>query len=521
MKAVGVLLLQALPLAAVLFVLFPRPGGPLWGMPSDAARARTGLSETMTPGEFSELGESPEIAFRVRFETAMPAPAQLYWRGPVFGDFDGKTWRALGPGSAAQVVPPPRPQVRHAPDATVTYEITQEPSARNWMFPLEMPVSVEPPQGLAASLLPDLQLVASRPLGARTRYRVESSLAWQAGLNETRTSLQNWLGLPPGFNPRTLEMAAQWRAETLAAASRDGRVPARGEPALDRLLVDRALAMFREQDFRYTLQPPLLGRDSVDDFLFGTRAGFCEHFAGAFVVLMRALDIPARVVTGYQGGERNPVDGWWLVRQADAHAWAEVWLAGSGWTRVDPTAAVAPERIERGVRLEAQFAGLPGLDAAAPLLDALRFRLDALGNAWNQWLLSYDRGKQRRLLERIGLEADDWRAIAGLLALSLTAIVGAIAVLTLHPRRARDPVERAWDDFCQRLAVTGLSRQPHETASAYLGRVERLVEPERIGEARRIVALYNRLRYGIAEGAETAPREHVRHLQQCVRRFRP
>ncbi len=525
LKWVGILLLQALPVAAVLFVLFPRPAGTLWGMQSDASRASTGLSETMTPGAISDLGESTAIAFRVRFEGETPPTAQLYWRGPVFGDFDGATWRAL----RNPVVPPPPPQVRYSREARIAYEITQEPSSRPWMFPLEMPIEVDPPPGLRVTLNPDLQLLASAPLDSRARYRVESSTAWQAGLNESRNSLQNWLELPAGFNPRTLALAAQWRAEFLAVDSTGGRTPERREgsvPTIDRgqgdlRLVERALAMFRQQAFRYTLQPPLLGRHSVDDFLFETRAGFCEHFAGAFVVLMRALDIPARVVTGYQGGERNPVDGWWLVRQADAHAWAEVWLEGQGWTRVDPTAAVAPDRIERGLRLEPGFAGMPGLDMARPLLSTLRFRLDALTNAWNQWLLSYDRGRQVRLLERLGLKADDWRSIAGLLALSLTAIVGAIAVLTLHPRRARDPVERAWDDFCQKLAVTGLARQPHETATAYLARVERLVEPDRVADARRIAALYNRLRYGGGGRADPAPREDVRHLLQCVRQFRP
>ena len=194
--------------------------------------------------------------------------------------------------------------------------------------------------------------------------------------------MRDWLALPTGFNPRTVDMASRWRAEAGTG------------PGADERLVDRALAMFGAQPFRYTLQPPLLGRDSVDDFLFGTRAGFCEHYASAFAVLMRALGIPARIVTGYQGGERNPVDGYWLVRQADAHAWAEVWLAGRGWVRVDPTAAVAPQRIESGLRLPLR--GRRGrrrpsaIDGAAPVAEPRRDR-----NAWNQWVLSYDRNRQQ------------------------------------------------------------------------------------------------------------------------------
>jgi transglutaminase-like putative cysteine protease len=508
---VGLLLLQALPVAAVLFLLFPRPANTLWGMQTDSRQAQTGLSDSMTPGVIAELGQSTAIAFRVRFDGEPPPTAQLYWRGPVFGAFDGTTWRELAPAAAGRtgaVTATPRIHVRR--DAMVGYEIIQEPSPRPWLLALEMPVEVLPPPGLRAWLQADLQLLASAPVDARARYRVSSSLQWQAGLDENAESLRPWLALPAGSNPRTLALATGWRP------GRDGNPAAGAPPSRDEAtaLVERALQMFREQPFRYTLQPPVLGRHSVDDFLFGTRAGFCEHYAGAFVVLMRALGIPARVVTGYQGGERNPVDGWWLVRQADAHAWAEVWLAGRGWIRIDPTAAVDPDRIERGLRLEA---GQPAFDIARPLLNTLRFRFDALSNAWNQWLLSYDRGRQVRLLERLGLQADDWRAIAGLLALSLTVVVGAIAVLTLHPRRARDPVERAWDDFCQKLAVTGLARHPSETASAYLSRVERLLEPDSVQDAHRIAALYNRLRYG---AAATVPREDVRHLLQCVKQFR-
>ncbi len=516
LRVVGTLMLQALPVAAVVFILFPRPGGPLWGLSDDASRARIGLSESMTPGAISELGESREIAFRVEFDGPVPAPAKLYWRGPTFGDFDGATWRAVAQ-ALASAPPPASPPAAPADlqfdtGRSFAYTVTQEPSGHPWLFVLEMPIQVSMPAGVSAALQPDLQLVSHSRLDERIRFRAESSDAWQAGLNENRASLRKWLALPAGFNPRTLALAALWRNEEAAAADRDLR------------RVDRALAMFREQPFRYTLHSPRRGRDSVDDFLFEQRAGFCEHFAGAFVVLMRALGIPARVVTGYQGGERNPVDGWWLVRQADAHAWAEVWIAERGWLRVDPTGAVAPERIERGVRLEPGFAGTAGFDLAAPLFARLRFNLDAVSNAWNQWLLSYDHGHQQRLFVWLGLPIDDWRAIAAALALALTVALGAIAVLTLHPRSARDPVQRAWDEFCRRLSKAGLARSAHETALAYLHRVAPLLEPGRTREARHIVSIYNGLRYGGGSGADADPasrRHDVRHLRRCVRQFRP
>jgi transglutaminase-like putative cysteine protease len=522
-------MLQALPVAAVLFILFPRPGGPLWGLPGDASRTRIGLSESMTPGVISELGESREIAFQVEFDGPVPAPATLYWRGPVFGDFDGKTWRAL-PQTRG---PLPPMQLRVDDGQVFAYNVSQEPSGRRWLFVLEMPVRVTMPAPFSARLLPDLQLITDSSLDRRIRFRAESSHAWRAGLNESPASLQNWLDLPAGFNPRTLALAARWLEDEKTSV-----------PAEERglRLVERALTMFRKQPFRYTLRPPQSARDSVDDFLFEQRAGFCEHFAAAFVVLMRALGIPARVVTGYQGGERNPIDGRWLVRQADAHAWAEVWLPGRGWQRVDPTAAVAPERIEHGVRLEPDFSGADGFDAATPLLARLRLRLDGIANRWSQWLLSYDSARQQRVLERIGLPIGDWRALAAALALSLTLAIGAIAVLTLRPRSARDPVQRSWDEFCKRLARAELERFPHETALAYLRRVEPSLDPDRIAEARRIVSLYNTLRYGggvkphgvapphggteehVDAESHAGAAQHgydVRHLRRCVKQFRP
>ncbi|MCC7059993.1 MAG: DUF3488 domain-containing transglutaminase family protein [Burkholderiaceae bacterium] len=499
LRSVGVMMLQALPIAAAIFVLFPRLGGPLWGLPSDALRARTGLSDAMTPGNIAQLSESDEIAFRVRFEGAIPPTADLYWRGPVFGSFDGLTWRAMHAGTG----PPPAPRIDpvEAAGTPVRYTVTQEPGMHNWVFALEMPIDIEATDGATLRLRSDLQLVASTPLGTRTRHQLVSNTRFRVGLNETAQSLRNWLELPAGFNPRTLALARRWRDEALGERQR----------------VERVLAMFRSQPFRYTHQPPLLGRDSVDDFLFETRAGFCEHYAGAFVVLMRALDVPARVVTGYQGGERNPVDGYWLVRQADAHAWAEVWLAGAGWVRVDPTGAVAPQRIERGLRLAADRFADDAAGTVQPLLRRLRFNLDAIGNAWNQWVLSYDRSRQQNLLARIGIAAGDWQRLAALLATVLAALLGAVALLTLHPSRPRDPVERAWLAFCDRLAAAGLARMRHETASAYLARIARALEPAQRAEARRIVAAYEALRYASAE----PDREAVRHLRNSVRAFRP
>lgn len=499
LRSVGLLVAQALPIAAAVFLLFPRFGGPLWGMSGDTQRARTGLSDTMTPGNIAQLSESDEIAFRVLFDGAAPPTALLYWRGPVFGSFDGQVWRAhdarTAPAHAAAIE-------FDAQGENFRYTVTQEPTGRNWLFALEMPLRAES-DSVRPILRPDLQLVSPTPIGERLRITMVSATGFRAGVHESAASLRAWLALPAGFNPRTLGMAARWRAEESDA------------PGADERLVARALQLFRQQPFRYTLEPPLLGRDSVDDFLFGSRAGFCEHYASAFAVLMRALGVPARIVTGYQGGERNPVDGYWLVRQADAHAWAEVWLAQRGWVRVDPTAAVAPQRIERGLRLGENASDREV--AARSLTRRLWFNLDAIGNAWNQWVLSYDRSRQQSLLARLGISADDWRQLAALLAGVLAALIGAVALLTLRPRLPRDPVVQAYESFCLRLAAVGLGRARHETASRHLARIARALDDTRLAQARRIVAAYERLRY-----AGTAPdRAAVRHLRKSVQAFKP
>jgi len=498
LRTAGAMLLQALPIAALLFLLFPRLEGPLWGAPDGTYSGGTGLSESMSPGRISELIQSDEIAFRVQFEQPAPPSARLYWRGPVFGHFDGREWTALKRAQA----PLPLPSVQGDAASTVRYSVTLEANDKPWLFALEAPARIDRLPAGDAVLMPDMLLLARERIVKRIRYRLESTLDYRFGLNETPASLRNWLALPPGFNPRTLERAASWRAQE----SDPGR------------LVARALTMFREQPFRYTLTPPLLGRDSVDEFLFASQAGFCEHYASAFVVLMRALEVPARVVTGYQGGELNPVDDFWVVRQSDAHAWAEVWLQGRGWVRVDPTAAVAPERIERGSRalqlLERR--GPLGLDL--PLLGGLRFNLDALTNAWNQWVLSYDHTKQLRLLWSIGLGSGDWQELIGLLAAGLALALGGVALLTLHPRPPRDPVERCYADFCERMAGAGVVRMPHETSSQMLARAERMLDAASIPAARRIVALYNALRYG---GVRPGSGEGVRHLRSMVQSFKP
>jgi len=348
--------------------------------------------------------------------------------------------------------------------------------------------------------------VAGSTLTQRIRYDGEAQLDAQTGRNESQPSLQNWLKLPPGYNPRTLQMAARWRAEGDASA------------ASAAALADRAMDWLRREGFTYTLTPPLMGTHSVDEFLFEAKAGFCEHFSSAFVVLMRALGVPARVVTGYQGAEHNQQDNYWIVRQSNAHAWAEVWSDAGGWMRVDPTSAVAPDRIERGsYRAAGQASGARSGFASQDWLLGWRLNLDALTHQWNQWVLSYDKSKQQSLLGRFGIDITDWREAAGTIAGVIGLLLGAVALGTLRPRAPKDPVERQFDDFCRRLAAIGVERLPHETANNYLYRIERLLEPEQNALAHDIVATYNRLRYDLG----SCQRDILDHLRQMVRSFKP
>jgi transglutaminase-like putative cysteine protease len=442
--------LLAAPLTLVLFLFFPRIQGPLWGMPADAGGTHTGLSDSMEPGNISELKLSADIVFRVRFIDAAPARSEMYWRGPVLGRFDGRSWTPLR-SRASQGARKLDGLARR-----VRYQVTLEPSGRRSLFALDLPLM--PPQlpGNPVQLRPDAQLLARAPLNERLRYEASSWLDYRLQPDAGPEALRDWLQLPANGNPRTREYAARLRASTQRDEERMRAV----------------LRMFRNEGFRYTLRPPRLGADTVDEFLFDTRAGFCEHYASAFVVLMRLMDIPARVVTGYQGGELNSVDGNVTVRQSDAHAWAEVWLANAGWVRIDPTAAVAPERIERDAGDFAEQGAFAELlhGAAGPWLAALR-RLrdnrDALNHAWNQWVLNYTPERQRGLLQSLGIEDPDWSVFAALLLGLGAAAVALVALPLLRQRQKADPLEALYKTLCERLAREGWPRAPHEGPRSY------------------------------------------------------
>ncbi|MCE7901895.1 MAG: DUF3488 domain-containing protein [Gammaproteobacteria bacterium PRO9] len=481
-RTVGRLLLHGLPLALALFLLFPRLPGPFWAVPTDGGASQTGLTDRMSPGDITQLAQSDEVAFRVRFSGAAPPPSALYWRGPVLEEFDGRGWRAdpaaihgREPVEAGRL--PPRPGA--AP--VYRYEITLEPSHQRWLLPLETPLAWDIPD---ARLTPTLELLNVRPLERRIAWHGSSVAA--GGFTARAVPGAVNLELANGTNPRAVALARRLR----------------GASASDLAYLRGILRMFREQDFRYTLEPPALGRHPVDEFLFDTRAGFCEHYASAFAVLARAAGIPARVVAGYQGGQRNPVADYWIVRQSDAHAWTEVWLDGR-WLRFDPTAAVAPERIEKG--LEAALPGFAGdhlpVLGSGPWLERLAMGWDAVNATWDRWVLAFGPDQQSALLERLGIASPSLRDIA--LACALTMGLLLILFTWFGMRRGAqrlDPVEQAWQEFCRRIAAVARPRDPTEGAGEYAAAIAAL-RPELAPTVQAVAGTYLSLRYDAPAGS--------------------
>jgi len=326
--------------------------------------------------------------------------------------------------------------------------------------------------------------------------------------------LNRWLQLPPDYNPRTLQFAADLRNQIVDPSDRNPH-------ARDQALIDAVLNHFRRGGYQYTLRPPVLGRNSIDEFLFDTRLGFCEHYATAFVVVMRAVGIPARIVTGYQGGEVNPVDGNLTVRQSDAHAWAEVWLRGQGWIRFDPTAAVSPARIERGEAELAEQYGLTRFGRAGTLMGWIgtwRLNWEGIENLWNQAVLNFTAERQRSLISRFGV-APSWQNLSIVFAVSVTLLLVTLAVLSLRHREVRDPLAQLVAQLRARLALAGLKTPPNEGLSDLRRRLAPRLQPAEAEEATALLQALEDARYQRAAAA-LRPTE-VRRLRARIKRFRP
>ena len=441
----GILRLVALglPLALAAFWLFPRLPSPLWGLP-ERAIARPGLSDTMSPGGWLDLMNDDTPAARVQFFGAVPEPSQLYWRGPVLWNFDGRTWH-----QAKWLRRVPAAEMRPA-GAGWDYQIELEPTDGQQLIALDLPTRV--PAGADVSI--DFSVYAREPLNNVSRWRMQSAPPAAAEAKLPIMLRQRALELPEGYNPRTLALARQWRR----AAGSDAAGHA------DAAIANRALEMIRA-DFAYTLDVPLAGRNEVDDFLFDRKQGYCEHFSSAYVVLMRAAGIPARVVTGYAGGYRNPIGGYWLVLRSDAHAWAEIWLPERGWVRVDPTAAVAPERVYDTLA-DRQPGRIGAFDGLVPMFNAS----DWLRRGWNDFVLGFNAQRQQQLLRPLGFGALGTRGLTLLFAVLAGLSLGWMAWLIARGERERDPLLRAWRRLDARYARLGRGRLAHEPALAWAER---------------------------------------------------
>lgn len=433
-----------LPLALAAFWLFPRLPSPLWGLP-DRVVARPGLSDTMTPGGWLDLMNDDSPAARVQFFGATPAQNQMYWRGPVLWDFDGRTWN-----QAKQLLGIPAAPMQPA-GAGWEYQIELEPTEERQLIALDLPMQV--PDG--AFVTRDYSVRSTTQLNGVTRWRMRSAAPVAVEPDLPAMLRQRALELPTGFNPRTLAMGRQWRRE--AGDDTQGRA--------DSAIANRALAMIR-REFAYTLNVPLAGRNEVDDFLFDRKQGYCEHFSSAFVVLMRAAGIPARVVTGYAGGYRNPIGGYWLVLRSDAHAWAEIWLPNRGWVRVDPTAAVAPERVFDTLA-DRQPGRIGGFDGLVPMFNAG----DWLRRGWNDFVLGYNADRQQRMFNPFGVKRIGSRELILLFTAIAVLALAWMAWLTSRGEREQDPLLRAWHRLGHRYTRLGRGRGLHEPAEAWAERV--------------------------------------------------
>ena len=445
-RTAGWMALLGAPIMAVLFMLFPRIA-PLWGLPDDAMTGRSGLSGSMKVGSIAELALDSSPALRVKFDGPVPPRPTLYFRGPVLSTFDGREWRALRPVFSRNATQAAL-QVEGEP---VRYQITQEGNSRPWLLVLDATPDAPQLPGMRASMSAELQWRTDRLLVDRVRYSATSYLNYRLGPERMTPALQDYVMLPEGFNPRTQQLAREIRQ----AAGQNAGTPA---------LVDAVLQRLRTGGYQYTLEPGLYGTHTADEFWFDRKAGFCEHIASSFVLLMRAMGVPARVVTGYQGGELNGVDGLWTVRQSDAHAWTEVWSTGQGWIRVDPTAAVSPARIGTFNRLEAPRSVFQqALGTVVPPRFSINLRewWEAANDRWNQWVLNYSQARQLDLLKNLGFDSPSWEDLSYVLIGIVVAVSLAGAAWAQWERRRQDPWLRLLQQARARLRRAGIASDAH------------------------------------------------------------
>ena len=480
-KIASKLLAQAIPFAVVLFILFPRVDGPLWGLPEDAFSAKTGLTDQMSPGKISNLSDDNSVAFRVKFDSAIPSTSKLYWRGPVMWHFDGQGWSSPNNERLA---------LNHFEFSGIgnktDYSITLQPHNNYWMFALDLPTNLPERSRFSANM----QLLSLKPIQKLKRYDLSSYTQYVLPAYSDIT-MQRYLRLP--------EIEANNSDTKLFKSSQlINELKDKNDP---QVTVKNVLNYFSTQDFYYTRQPPLLDDNPVDEFLFETKRGYCEHYASSFTVLMRLAGIPSRVVTGYQGGETNPIDDYMTVRQSDAHAWSEVFLGKKGWVRIDPTAAIPPGNIENindARRLNSNTSKSRRLFESSWLTSQfknIRFAWDAVNNRWNQWVLGYNNKKQKAFFAAIGIPEISWQGLSQLL-FGFLAVLTAILALVIFSgqRKNKDVTQNIYFKFIKKVNKRGIKKLLSEGASSFCQRAS-LKLPKDKKRMEEITFLYQELRY--------------------------
>jgi transglutaminase-like putative cysteine protease len=461
-----------LPIALALAVLLPMPGGSARNGAGQvgSGRATAGLSDSLTPGDIESLTESKEVAFLARFKGAAPSIDTLYWRAEVLSDFDGKKWYRAPANAHAEFQVTESPQRLRTLGAPVVYELIVEPTHRTGVPALAAVAEVEP--GIAAlrpRVMSDLLVRTREPVESTVAYRIVSFPSYISGDGVSSTEMRASLALPHGQSPRTVLLGQQLRASASSSAA----------------VVSNALRYFREHGFVYTRRPGTMTGDQIDHFMFDRRAGFCEHYASAFAVLMRAAGVPARVVVGYHGGVAGDgPDGKYLaVFQSHAHAWVEVWLAGRGWVQLDPTGQAQEEAGNAITAFASMLWGGQSTHPAGLLVPAWLKHIEVSGTL-------------------VGSLA------AGLLGLA------AMGLVVLRQRVASvDQVRRIYQGFGRRLEKAGFGRELHEGPTAYAARLRAGLPVAQGQAAEDFLRAYAAVRYGRPD-ASNLTRRQLRVLAQ-------
>jgi transglutaminase-like putative cysteine protease len=495
LKTASIILVQAIPIAVVLFILFPRVEAPKWMLFNEKHQAKAGLSDNMEPGSISDLGLSDELVFRVKFTGALPPPGQRYWRGPVLSHTDGKRWTQVKDLRYIHNIDKPV-----FTGSAYQYTLLMEPQDKNWVFALEMAADYALPLSQNANY----QLITSENPDKRAEYKITSYPNYNTGYI-TRAEYKDATQLPGEPSGKIKQLVKQLH----------------GFDSSPNEFINHLLSHFRKENFHYTLTPPLMEENPIETFLFATRYGFCSHYAAAFVYLMRVAQIPARVVTGYQGGELNKAGNFLEIRQADAHAWAEVWIENKGWVRFDPTAAIAPERIERNIDIDQLIPGglisyMPTSAAAQAAFNWLKQTRQLWSNIdynWQRWVINYDNKNQSRFLSSLGIT--DIKDMIYWMVGGIGLITALLSWLLLYQKqKAIPPVLRIYNRFCQKIAKRGLLRGQCEGAKDFAGRVK-IKLPEQAANIDQITALFIKLRYG-----RNATPDDLKLFNKLVARFK-